>query len=503
MYFNKFPYTDFHELNLDFLLNHYSDLIKDIAELSEKVDATKEELEAYTDALIARLIADGTISGQIGGTFYGSLYNELEKISKGQASVITCLGDSLTYGTPSSGSGQSTHPYPAMLQTHISRYNTGVSVINRGTAGEASDGGITKLPLLLTDNAKIAIWAYGENDIRLGTGLSNYIANTLQFITYCQSRSILPVVVGLETVYSQEYLVKGNLANVYANAAKILCSVTGTIFIDMTNEIKYLVQGAKLIPSINFSGVHWDDYTDYAGIIFKTLFPGWCVMADTRYLPFRNLSSLIKSDSIQNVYGDSYPFSRLYRMQEGDTLSVMFYTHDVMNCIIQSTLDTHGCQASVTIDGETIIVNNNGETTDHNVLANMFVKQIKPGIHTFSINSVMPLGPSASYFFISGLKIQPSEFASQTIGKYTGITPRAQTVNRANSPFQYHFYNNGIEVTSGVTWSLDPTPSAIASGTTISTSGLLTVASNQADGTFRVVASYAGNTYSTAITTTH
>ena len=43
MFFNKYPYTDFHELNLDFLLKNYKMLLDTLKSLDEWVDKHEKE----------------------------------------------------------------------------------------------------------------------------------------------------------------------------------------------------------------------------------------------------------------------------------------------------------------------------------------------------------------------------------------------------------------------------------------------------------------------------
>ena len=40
-FFNKYPYTDFHELNLDWLLEHYSDLVNQLNEINSWISQHK------------------------------------------------------------------------------------------------------------------------------------------------------------------------------------------------------------------------------------------------------------------------------------------------------------------------------------------------------------------------------------------------------------------------------------------------------------------------------
>lgn len=45
MFFNKFPYTDFHELNLDFLLTNYKRLLDSLSDLDAWIEGHEIEYE--------------------------------------------------------------------------------------------------------------------------------------------------------------------------------------------------------------------------------------------------------------------------------------------------------------------------------------------------------------------------------------------------------------------------------------------------------------------------
>ena len=56
MFYNKYSYTDFHELNLDFILNHFSEFMGDIESLNDwrvEHEAEYEQLKALYDAIVS------------------------------------------------------------------------------------------------------------------------------------------------------------------------------------------------------------------------------------------------------------------------------------------------------------------------------------------------------------------------------------------------------------------------------------------------------------------
>ena len=67
MFFNKFPYTDFHELNLDFLLTNYKRLLDALSELDTWVDNHEKEYEAL------KQMVDDLESGKWSDEFIESL----------------------------------------------------------------------------------------------------------------------------------------------------------------------------------------------------------------------------------------------------------------------------------------------------------------------------------------------------------------------------------------------------------------------------------------------
>ena len=67
MFFNQFPYTDFHELNLDFVLKNYKKLLDSLAQLDEWVVVHQQEYEAL------KALYDQLENGQLPPATYNQL----------------------------------------------------------------------------------------------------------------------------------------------------------------------------------------------------------------------------------------------------------------------------------------------------------------------------------------------------------------------------------------------------------------------------------------------
>ena len=55
-FFNKYPYTDFHELNLDWIINHFKEFIAEIDSLNdwkEQHEAEYQQLKDMYDAIVS------------------------------------------------------------------------------------------------------------------------------------------------------------------------------------------------------------------------------------------------------------------------------------------------------------------------------------------------------------------------------------------------------------------------------------------------------------------
>lgn len=69
MAFEQFPYTNFHELNLDWIL-------KEVEKAQKTQEAITEQLPAITEQILLQLISEGTIGFTL-GTNYDAVTEEL------------------------------------------------------------------------------------------------------------------------------------------------------------------------------------------------------------------------------------------------------------------------------------------------------------------------------------------------------------------------------------------------------------------------------------------
>lgn len=60
-FFDKYPYTDFHELNLDWVLNHFKDFITEIDSLNEWKAQHETEYQELKECHCIRQFSSGNV----------------------------------------------------------------------------------------------------------------------------------------------------------------------------------------------------------------------------------------------------------------------------------------------------------------------------------------------------------------------------------------------------------------------------------------------------------
>lgn len=67
-FFNKYPYTDFHELNLDWLLNHYKEFMADLAAIKEWIENDAHNYNDVVNRINALEVKSVSLQNQINNT---------------------------------------------------------------------------------------------------------------------------------------------------------------------------------------------------------------------------------------------------------------------------------------------------------------------------------------------------------------------------------------------------------------------------------------------------
>jgi lysophospholipase L1-like esterase len=107
-----------------------------------------------------------------GGTFDGDI---IARMVAGEAVVISCVGDSITWGSNGDNPGvQVASPYPVLLQALLREYyeNTNITVVNRGVSGNDTTDVIARLASIKADNPDVVLLMIGTNDARTDRGIS-------------------------------------------------------------------------------------------------------------------------------------------------------------------------------------------------------------------------------------------------------------------------------------------------------------------------------------------
>ena len=118
--------------------------------------------------------------------------------------VILVLGDSLSaeYGLPR-GSG-----WAGLLQAQLNKDSSSWTVFNASISGETSSGGLTRLPLLLSQKKPgIVIIELGANDALRGLSVSQTDANLRKLISLSKQSGAKVLLLGMQIPpnYGQSY----------------------------------------------------------------------------------------------------------------------------------------------------------------------------------------------------------------------------------------------------------------------------------------------------------
>ena len=107
MSYENFPYSNFHELNADWILEQVRDCVKKVADLGLSFEQLKEYVNNYFSSLdvdtaiakeIQRLIDNGTMGALINQTLLGEINAKVDSVSALVSKAYVSGGQILTVG---------------------------------------------------------------------------------------------------------------------------------------------------------------------------------------------------------------------------------------------------------------------------------------------------------------------------------------------------------------------------------------------------------------------
>jgi len=130
--------------------------------------------------------------------------------------VIVAFGDSLTAGlgvTPEDS-------YPARLQAKLRAEGYGYRVVNAGSSGDTTAGGVRRVDWALKNGPDIVIVALGANDALRGQDLAGVRANLDAMVARFQKAGARVLVAGMEVPPNYGARYAADLRRLYADVAR-------------------------------------------------------------------------------------------------------------------------------------------------------------------------------------------------------------------------------------------------------------------------------------------
>lgn len=153
--------------------------------------------------------------------------------------TILCLGDSLTAGFGLTRE----HAFPALLTEKMRAQNYSGEVINAGSSGDTTAGGLRRLPIYLPRKIDVLVLELGINDAFRGVPVEQMRTNLQTIIDTTRAR--WP---------SVEIVIAGMQLPIYANDPYLLAF--GTMYSELAEKngaalIPFLLQGVGGDPTLN------------------------------------------------------------------------------------------------------------------------------------------------------------------------------------------------------------------------------------------------------------
>jgi acyl-CoA thioesterase-1 len=167
---------------------------------------------------------------------------------------IVCLGDSLTAGY---GVNEN-QAWPHLLQLKINDFKLNASIVNAGTSGNTSAGGLRKLPWLFKKRVDILILALGANDGLRGINPKSTHANLKKIILDAKKRhpKVKILLAGMKVPPNMGQKFSGDFEAIFTKLAKdhdcvlipfLLDKVAGEQKLNLSDGIHPNPEGHKII----------------------------------------------------------------------------------------------------------------------------------------------------------------------------------------------------------------------------------------------------------------
>lgn len=330
--FEQFPYANFHELNLDWLLSKMKELAAAVDAAEDHVNALDRavrELREYIDNLdlsdevrdvLNVWLEDGTIEDLISQIVGTADTSGLDLVADGQAVNIGFLGDSITYGySPGTEDEQSDTNYPGTVGARLAEYNETAIVHNYAVSGRRSGLWLQEYEQAAADNCKIVSFMFGHNDFRLGYSVNEVIVNAEAFINRCRADNVTPFICSTNP-YMGTQARRVEQTRELAQQLRALCDKYGVVYIPVYENM-LILYASGLVNSIALTpdGVHQLSYRPIADIVTAYMFPFLAAFADRPLIAWRDIG-LTSTAGNATIGGLITPAIMRYANLKGNTI---------------------------------------------------------------------------------------------------------------------------------------------------------------------------------------
>lgn len=312
-------------------INNMAAFIKD--KFNSIDDEISQEIEEQTKAYLPFLIGNYKNFG------YNNLLSRIRGFNTDETFVITCIGDSITYGVSGTGGVVSDNlKYPYVLNqflhnffdfgkdTTAEDYFPAFTVYSHAESGVTSSWALENIDLIFSENPKAIIWEFGANDVRLNIPEATLVGNLLMFADECKKRNVDLYVLNGLPVYANSNVQAGGARYQLNDCLKAACNSAGLRMIDVESMFEALYRVNRYSwESLQPDGVHPNNYSYMAYKVAMDLF-GRFYESNKAGMQFYQFVGSYKKRFGNGLITSTVPtrFSNCYRLTNDSTFR--FYT---------------------------------------------------------------------------------------------------------------------------------------------------------------------------------